>query len=71
MNSRKKSSIQCKFSAASRNPHISNLLAARVAGAADGYGEMDRDIVRLIEINEPYWWRPCGVTWDAVPERSW
>ena len=20
---------------------------------------------------EPYRWRPCGVTWDAVPEQSW
>ena len=20
---------------------------------------------------EPYWWRPCGVTWDVVPEQSW
>ena len=20
---------------------------------------------------EPYLWRPCGVTWDIVPEQSW
>ena len=20
---------------------------------------------------EPDLWRPCGVTWDAVPEQSW
>ena len=20
---------------------------------------------------EPYQWRPCGVTWDFVPEESW
>ena len=23
---------------------------------------------------EPYWWRPCGVTWDVmdlIPEQSW
>ena len=20
---------------------------------------------------EPYLWRPCGVTWDIVPEQQW
>ena len=20
---------------------------------------------------EPYLWRPCGVTWDVVPEQAW
>ena len=48
-----------------------------VAAQPSGQVPLSRGVLSKLAIDtvgrqfEPYLWRPCGVTWDVVPEHSW